>query len=121
MSNSANTESKRLLTSARTSENKKLLIEVDTTSVNYESLKTVETSEKGNRTVLYDKWVEGGITFQLTAYVTSTNFENLENEYKTIQMKKQAQENLELKQQLAQFQQLMQNPEFKAIMSKFSK
>jgi hypothetical protein len=119
MSNSI--ENKKLISASRVVDNKKVLIEVDTTTVTFENLKTIDPSDKGNRTVLYEKWVEGGITYQLTGYVTSTNYEALENQHKTQEMARQAKENQELKAQLAQFQTLMSNPEFKAIMSRFTK
>jgi hypothetical protein len=113
-------ESKRLLNATKVTDSKKLLIEVDTSKLTFENLKAVAPSDKGNRTVLYEKWSDGGITYQLTGYVTTTNFDSLENVQKTIDMKKQALENQELKEQLAQFQMMMNHPEFKQLMYKFT-
>jgi hypothetical protein len=117
----SNIENKKLLSASKVTDDKKVLIEVDTSSVDFTNLKAIEPSDKGNRTVLYEKWTDGGITYQLTGYVTNTNYESLENIHKTNEMKRQAKENEELKAQLASFQSMMQDPEFRKLMANYKK
>jgi hypothetical protein len=103
--------------------NKVVAIEVDATSLTFDALKAIPANDKGNRTVLYSKWVDEstGITMQLTGYVTGTSFNAQEEGYKQAEIDRLNKEARELKAQMAQFQTLMANPEMQLLMQKLAK
>jgi hypothetical protein len=122
MSNSIEKPSKALVATV-VSDKKVIAIEVDATSMDFSTLKAIPANDKGNRTVLYQKWVDEstGITMQLTGYVTSTSFATQEEGYKQAEIDRLNKEALELKAQMAQFQTLMANPEMQELMKKLAK
>lgn len=103
--------------------NKVVAIEVDATSLTFDALKAIPANDKGNRTVLYSKWIDEstGITMQLTGYVTNTSFALQEEGYKQAEIDRLNKEARELKAQMAQFQTLMANPEMQQLMQKLAK
>lgn len=103
--------------------NKVVAIEVDATSLTFDALKAIPANDKGNRTVLYSKWIDEstGITMQLTGYVTGTSFATQEEGYKQAEIDRLNNEARELKAQMAQFQTLMANPEMQQLMQKLAK
>ena len=113
----------KALTATVVSDKKVLAIEVDASSLDFAALKSIPANDKGNRTVLYQKWVDEstGITMQLTGYVTSTSFSSQEEAYKQGEIDRLKGEALALKAQMAQFQSLMSNPEMQALMAKLAK
>jgi hypothetical protein len=102
---------------------KVVAIEVDASSLTFEALKSIPANDKGNRTVLYSKWIDEstGITMQLTGYVTGTSFSAQEEGYKQAEIDRLNKEARELKSQMAQFQTLMANPEMQQLMAKLAK
>jgi predicted ATP-grasp superfamily ATP-dependent carboligase len=84
-----------------TSEGEKLSFTLDISQVNYDNLKLIEGKEKtGNRTVLYSKFQEKGITFQVTAWINSAEMQRLHEIEVTQQFKATMEENKRLLEEL---------------------
>jgi hypothetical protein len=80
-------------------------------NITLDDLRTVTPSDKGNRTIVYKKWTDGGITFQLTGYVTSkamTDMEALEHTKKVVALEKAQ----------AEYLSMMGDPEVAALIAK---
>jgi len=85
-----------------------LTIVIDT-KLDIAALEGVVPSDKGNRTILYEKWTDAGITYQLTGYVTATNYSDRQSVAATARVKA-------IEKQNAEFLSMMNNdPEFKAL------
>lgn len=118
-----NNEGKRLVSAEAINVDGKVSIEFDSKVMTAKALTSVEANDKGNRTICYEKWLdeESGLTIQLTAYITNSEVDKRVKEYKEQEALRIKDENESLKLQVAQFQTLMNTPEFQEMLKKLGK
>lgn len=97
-------------------EGTKINMSVDIADISYGNLKDIKENENGNRTVLYQKFTEGGITFQVTAYVRKNDFLAIKNAEETAALKQAIAERDAVLNQLFT---AAKNPEFQKFLQQF--
>ena len=118
MENSTKIEKQYLLKVNHTTTGTKTVIEVDTNKMTYNSLIATSANDKGNRTILFDKFKDDktGVVYQLVAYIGNKQVLELEKIEKNAEALRIRDENERLKMENAQYQTLVNSPEYIAFM-----
>jgi hypothetical protein len=81
-------------------EGQKVTLSIDTTSINYDNLKLIEAKDTGNRVVLYQKFNNNGITYQITGWVNGQEMQRLHEIEVSQKMRDTMEENKRLLKEL---------------------